>query len=666
MAAQNASYYALASQNILLQQMLTMDNEIGSHNKCPKLLKLSDFARWEPRFRAHLDPCILIVSGNNSSGGDKSKSAVSGDQDKSSDIQALVVTEVVDWSQRLLGNQANVAIVESVEKIEDASSDNLSEGSNLSDSETDTDQSLSSQTESISVKAESYACMAKIDDVCFQSQSNVSEPSSNVNDCAEFACLPNPRFSLVDVNDSPNVSETPNDVSDSSDDADYMDSSSVMVDEAQETTEPILISDVSTTVSVDTAEENITNLSDNVSVPTNPSLRIHSQHPQDQIIGDLGMVAKCLRSDRISNLPSSIIETILSLLPFKEAARTSILAREWRYYWTKYPKLEFAANQVNFFSFDDAIEECMNQEDRKIVNAINQVMSIHRGPIQEFSLSMYALGPCVEVDRIIDNLPRNYSTLKKLTLGMCGYCLPKSIFSLYNLTDLYLHHCHLDVPPTFSGFGSLANLYLENVIITKKMLLLFLSTCPLLKTVVLIPYLESLPDIDDFTVIELFECLPMIETLTIDLLMLEHFAPGRVPNKLPAALVHLKYLCITDTPSYGIYRIPCYAFLIRSSPNLEKLKLMIYPDLYFGRLDKAESYSDMWLEHLNELEIEICSWRKNRLDLVKLILAKSPVLKKVKILLWYNVTKDEELEFSEMFLRSPCASPVIEVTVERV
>ncbi|XP_076912303.1 single-strand DNA endonuclease 1-like [Bidens hawaiensis] len=51
---ENASYYALASQNALMQQMLTMDNEIGSHNKFPKLLKLSDFARWEPRFNAHL------------------------------------------------------------------------------------------------------------------------------------------------------------------------------------------------------------------------------------------------------------------------------------------------------------------------------------------------------------------------------------------------------------------------------------------------------------------------------------------------------------------------------------------------------------------------------------------------------------------------------------
>lgn len=49
-----ASYYALASQNVMMQHFLTMENEIGSHNKCPKLLKLTGFARWEPRFQAHL------------------------------------------------------------------------------------------------------------------------------------------------------------------------------------------------------------------------------------------------------------------------------------------------------------------------------------------------------------------------------------------------------------------------------------------------------------------------------------------------------------------------------------------------------------------------------------------------------------------------------------
>ncbi|KAI3683602.1 hypothetical protein L1987_84110 [Smallanthus sonchifolius] len=92
---------------------------------------------------------------------------------------------------------------------------------------------------------------------------------------------------------------------------------------------------------------------------------------------------------------------------------------------------------------------------------------------------------------------------------MSGYWLPDSLFSFHKLTDLYLHHCRLDVQPTFSGFGSLANLCMENVIITKKMLLLFLSGCPLLKTVTLNPDLGSLKEnIDDSTVIDYSSVYP--------------------------------------------------------------------------------------------------------------------------------------------------------------
>ncbi|XP_076911667.1 F-box/FBD/LRR-repeat protein At1g13570-like [Bidens hawaiensis] len=197
------------------------------------------------------------------------------------------------------------------------------------------------------------------------------------------------------------------------------------------------------------------------------------------------MEAKRLRLDMISNLPSSVIEFILSFLPFKEAGRTSILSREWKHHWTNHPKLEFIENVVEGDGLSERLR-MLSHAKSKLFNDINQVMSMHQGPIHEFSLSMFVAGRCVEVDRIIDNLSLN--NLKKLTLDMSGYGyqLPESLFSLHSLTDLYLRHCHLDVPPTFSGFGSLTNLHMENTIITNKMLLLFLSNCPSLKTVVLV------------------------------------------------------------------------------------------------------------------------------------------------------------------------------------
>ncbi|XP_035842710.1 uncharacterized protein LOC110924098 [Helianthus annuus] len=50
--------------------------------------------------------------------------------------------------------------------------------------------------------------------------------------------------------------------------------------------------------------------------------------------------------DIITRLPQAIIETILCLFPIEEAASTSIFSKEWRYRWTKIPKLVFCQSIV--------------------------------------------------------------------------------------------------------------------------------------------------------------------------------------------------------------------------------------------------------------------------------------------------------------------------------
>ena len=55
---------------------------------------------------------------------------------------------------------------------------------------------------------------------------------------------------------------------------------------------------------------------------------------------------------------------------------------------------------------------------------------------------------------------------------------------------------------------------------------------------------------------------------------------------------------------------------------------------------------------------------KDELDFVKLILAKSPVLKKVNIFIWKGVNKDEKLRISRTLLASPRASPAVRIITE--
>ena len=72
------------------------------------------------------------------------------------------------------------------------------------------------------------------------------------------------------------------------------------------------------------------------------------------------------------------------------------------------------------------------------------------------------------------------------------------------------------------------------------------------------------------------------------------------------------------------------------------------------------------MEHLNELEIRNSGNLKHELDFVKIILAESPVLKKVRIFLNNKVAKDEDLKMCKVLLHSTHASPQVKIIVRHV
>lgn len=199
--------------------------------------------------------------------------------------------------------------------------------------------------------------------------------------------------------------------------------------------------------------------------------------------------------DKISSLPPTVIETILCLLPIQEAARTSILSRQWRYKWTKIPQLVFCEHtfkvsprQYSDYSnvnLEDLILQCELKDMSKrfkLFYAIYQVLLAHEGPILDFTLSVCPDETCVEIDHIIAHLART-NTLEILMLELDRGCkLPSSFFRLHQLTDLHLRSCDIHHQPTFDGFGRLTRLYLEYVNITRKTLLNLLSKSPLIQT----------------------------------------------------------------------------------------------------------------------------------------------------------------------------------------
>ncbi|KAF5787909.1 putative FBD domain, leucine-rich repeat domain superfamily, F-box-like domain superfamily [Helianthus annuus] len=379
--------------------------------------------------------------------------------------------------------------------------------------------------------------------------------------------------------------------------------------------------------------------------------------------------AQRLSSTTINTLPQTIIENILCFLPIREAAQTSILSREWRYKWTTIPKLEFGSSSVleirtqeNQTSHVERARKIMERR-RKLFNAIPRVLLMHQGPIHEFSIDSIANCDCFELDPIIFHLSRNHA-VKKLKLAfdyMYPHKLPLCAFSLHHLRDLHLFNVVIDHQPIFSGFGSLRSLCLYSVKISKNALLHLLSNCPSLKRFTL---LGSICD-KDCTIIELFDCLHVIEDLTIygdtpELLVLDS-----VPNELPTSLIHLKYFCFNE-PYFGEdHGLIFLLILIKCSPNLEKIELDIDEGIaddnetWFGIL---EENSDVRLEHLKELEIHRFSNLRREMELVTVILARSPKLKKV--IIHSLVEKDEESDMLKILLQASRASPVEIVVID--
>ncbi|KAH9621404.1 hypothetical protein KSS87_012538 [Heliosperma pusillum] len=93
--------------------------------------------------------------------------------------------------------------------------------------------------------------------------------------------------------------------------------------------------------------------------------------------------------DRISGLPDDIILTFLSPMGMKEAAKTSILSKRWRYLWAKRTHLDF--NYLCVLPARDpdiGISLFTASEKGKYINWVNQVVGLHCSPcIDTFRLN---------------------------------------------------------------------------------------------------------------------------------------------------------------------------------------------------------------------------------------------------------------------------------------
>uniref|UniRef100_A0A0D3GKS6 F-box domain-containing protein n=1 Tax=Oryza barthii TaxID=65489 RepID=A0A0D3GKS6_9ORYZ len=87
-------------------------------------------------------------------------------------------------------------------------------------------------------------------------------------------------------------------------------------------------------------------------------------------------------SFRVEDLPEEIQSLLLSLLSLKEAASTSIVSRNWRKLWTRYPNLCFDGSKDGPADMDSVKIERM-----KFIDTVNSIIQQHSGiGLNKFSI----------------------------------------------------------------------------------------------------------------------------------------------------------------------------------------------------------------------------------------------------------------------------------------
>ncbi|XP_059657334.1 putative F-box/LRR-repeat protein At3g42770 [Cornus florida] len=184
----------------------------------------------------------------------------------------------------------------------------------------------------------------------------------------------------------------------------------------------------------------------------------------------------CLE-DCISGLPDVVLVSILSLLTMKEAVRTSVLSKSWRYMWTHITHLNFDSSRVI---------EGIQLEQKKVeverpffLGWVNQVLKSHKAPtIDEFRVH-FDFGESYRLD--IDNWVKfaMEKRVKRLELDLAELTHYSREEANYSIPDLdgITNHLH-SLSLGFTSCNSLTNLLLTYVNVTGQVLEYFLTNFP--------------------------------------------------------------------------------------------------------------------------------------------------------------------------------------------
>ncbi|KAL8527395.1 hypothetical protein ACS0TY_005309 [Phlomoides rotata] len=390
-----------------------------------------------------------------------------------------------------------------------------------------------------------------------------------------------------------------------------------------------------------------------------------------------------LNADAMSSLPGSILDNILARLSLREAVRTSILSKEWRYKWTSIPNLVFDFLSDHIFLRNDQLE-----------NVIYQVLHHHRGPINKFSLSCRTSPNIDQWVLLLSSYEVQDFTLRLLD----KHQMTSHFFAFQNLKHLNLYRCIFKPPPQLKGFSKLITLDFQEVDFVPAIFEQFISQSPLLERVRLIcctnwdafevqgpslrvftfygvfkticfkksPVLAevslSTPVVDNLirssTGFKYFQIPPMLEKLHLHPCVLEFSGAGGVPSRFADSLNSLKFLTLSMHLD-SINEVASAFCLARSSPILQMLRVILRTDRIVEAVVeyiRTQETPDRYLHQLRRVEIADFSGSEPEIELLRYLLASGKGIEEMVITPCHTSLSDDARLMNRL-MQLPRASP---------
>ncbi|KAJ3688200.1 hypothetical protein LUZ61_017364 [Rhynchospora tenuis] len=185
-------------------------------------------------------------------------------------------------------------------------------------------------------------------------------------------------------------------------------------------------------------------------------------------------------SDRISNLPDSLVTRILSLLDAREVAQTCILSKRWRNVWSFVPSLLFDLTKFR------GEEIRINNFVSSFLHLLNTACTIHTFKLHyqvpwTFDTEKSASIVRTWILYALEHKVRNLQIKFQATPSSCMHSIPECVFTCDSLEELQLELCDF-ILTDIVCLPKLRKLVLKNLVISKGAMKNLLSGCPSLKT----------------------------------------------------------------------------------------------------------------------------------------------------------------------------------------